>query len=313
MALSPSTIIVLVLLLSRTILAITPTPTIPTTPNDLFHDFAKHVAKPSEPPICCLKPQPSPEPAEEFLSFEDWKAKQALLQAEAKDASKQASVVNVSDAQPAEPQAEVGQPLANAPEQQQHTLPHFRVPLTDRFDYANLDCSARVHSTHRSAKSPASILSSKKDRYMLSPCNPSSGEQKFVVVELCDDIRIDTVQLANFEFFSGVFKEFSVSVSKTYTTDPAGWTHAGNYKAKNIRGIQVCYRREYLKLHQVTIVLPPVVPHPNKPPRLLPLHSYRFHVALWKRILLPHINSSCLRFDAHGGMEMGSLGGGVPR
>jgi hypothetical protein len=59
-----------------------------------------------------------------------------------------------------------------------------------------------------------------------------------VVVELCEDIRIDTVQLANFEFFSGVFKDFTVSVAKTYTTDGEGWTVVGTYKAKNVRGVQ---------------------------------------------------------------------------
>ena len=73
---------------------------------------------------------------------------------------------------------------------------------------------------------------------MLSPCGMSDGGQQFVVVELCEDIRIDTVQLANFEFFSGVFKDFTVSVAKTYNAE--GWTVAGTYKAKNVRGVQVC-------------------------------------------------------------------------
>jgi hypothetical protein len=117
--------------------------------------------------------------------------------------------------------------------------PHFQVPLTDRFNYASLDCSARVHMSHRSAKSSSSILSSKRDRYMLSPCKSSKQEKQFVVVELCDDIRIDTVQLANFEFFSGVFKDFNVSVAKTWSTGVDGWTLAGSYKAKNVRGVQV--------------------------------------------------------------------------
>ena len=71
---------------------------------------------------------------------------------------------------------------------------------------------------------------------MLSPC---AEEKQFVVVELCDDIRIDTMQLANFEFFIGVFKDFSVSVAKQYTTDPKEWVPAGTYRAKNVRGVQV--------------------------------------------------------------------------
>lgn len=123
-------------------------------------------------------------------------------------------------------------------------LPHFRVPLTDRFDYASMECSARVHKAHKSAKSASSILSSKKDRYMLSPCITKTADGKeeshFVIVELCEDIRIDTVQLANFEFFSGVFKDFTVSVAKTYTPDVPEWTTVGTYRARNIRGVQVC-------------------------------------------------------------------------
>jgi hypothetical protein len=238
---SSSPIVALTLLaLVFAVLGATPNPTIPTTLNDPLYEIARHATKPSQLPICCLKPQPSQEHTEEFLSFEEWKAKQAQIHAEGRDSTKHIhSVGNISDAPVSEPQVELAQHPVNAPEQpQQHTRPRFPVPLTDRFNYASLDCSARVHASHRSAKSPYSILSSKKDKYMLSPCNPP-GEQKFVVLELCDDIRIDTVQLANFEFFSGVFKDFSVSVAKTFTNDPADWTHAGTYKAKNIRGIQV--------------------------------------------------------------------------
>jgi Sad1 / UNC-like C-terminal len=200
--------------------------------------------RPSE-PICCLIPlssDPLPTTAE-FLSFEEWKSKQLELQAQARSANQTPS----PDTPPAE--APVGSSLmassitleteislASPTETVPPLSPHFRVPLTDRFNYASLDCSARVHSSHPSARSPSAILSSKKDRYMLSPC---SEIPNFVVVELCDDIRIDTVQLANFEFFSGVFRDFRVSVAQTYTTDGKGWIEAGTYRAKNIRGVQV--------------------------------------------------------------------------
>jgi len=122
-------------------------------------------------------------------------------------------------------------------------LPHFRIPLTDRFNYASMECSARIHKAHKSAKSASSILSSKKDRYMLSPCATKTVDGKeeihFVIVELCEDIRIDTVQLANFEFFSGAFKDFTVGVAKTYNPDMPEWTTVGMYRARNVRGVQV--------------------------------------------------------------------------
>jgi len=77
---------------------------------------------------------------------------------------------------------------------------------------------------------------------MLSPCQTTSKESQFVIVELCEDIRIDTIQLANFEFFSGVFKDLRVSVAHAYTSDGKGWVVVGDYTAKNVRTVQVCKR-----------------------------------------------------------------------
>lgn len=233
-----------------------------TCKNDPLRAIAIQVPPQPDPPICCLRPLQPLEPVDDnaLLSFEEWKVKQSAGQDQSKtkdhdsfNRSAQASliespgndingseVVTVVVSETALPGSslEVGDTIKFNPSVA--VSPHFRVPLTDRFNYANLDCSARVHLSHRSAKSSSSILSSKRDRYMLSPCNPPNHEQQFVVVELCEDIRIDTVQLANFEFFSGVFKDFRVSVAKTYTTDEEGWTTAGTYRAKNIRGVQVC-------------------------------------------------------------------------
>ncbi|KAG9308814.1 UNC-like C-terminal-domain-containing protein [Chiua virens] len=207
---------------------------------------AVHRTQHPNPPLCCLKPLPtvnSPEgPEDVLLSFEEWKSKQHHagsptlpakpgVEPSPSDTPRKTSIqsadVSFADTQlPPDP---------SNPASDDALPPYFRVPITDRFDYANLDCSARVHMSHKSAKSVSSILSSKKDKYMLSPC---SADSQFVVVELCDDIRIDTVQLANFEFFSGVFKDLSVSVAKTYTGTDEGWTPAGTYRAKNVRGVQ---------------------------------------------------------------------------
>jgi len=241
----------------------------PTTPNDPFYALALQVPRPPEPLVCHLIPLPGLDAVEGelLLSFEEWKAKQFAMEAQAKAKEREKDSTNRSvHVQSVRTSAAAGtgnglgndallavaddvllshsssvhamQELADG-QPNEKVSPHFRVPLTDRFNYASLDCSARVHTSHRSAKSPAAILSSKRDRYMLSPCVSSKSETHFVVVELCEDIRIDTVQLANFEFFSGVFKDFTVSVAKTYTTDTAGWIVAGAYRAKNVRGVQV--------------------------------------------------------------------------
>ena len=220
----------------------------PTTPNDPFHDIAIHAPKPPEEPICCLRPLTPLEETEEevLLTFEEWKAKRlAEVHKEhppnphppSNNSHKPGTSEDIQDAAP--PPSGGGSPASAPVPATDVDIPperlssHFQIPIHDRFNYASLDCSARVHDTHKSAKSASSILSSKKDRYMLSPC---AEKKQFVVVELCDDIRIDTVQLANYEFFSGVFKEVSVSVSKTYTSP---LVPAGMFRANNTRGVQV--------------------------------------------------------------------------
>jgi len=231
----------------------------PTSTNDPFRAIRLLAQEDPELPVCCLTPLSPLDPVEEevLLSFEQWKEKQRAEQRKSaadnrwsktsttsrppklrhgqhtpqptvSSSETLAATVNQSDEQPEHPKEDL-MPLPPA---------HFRVPLTDRFNYASLDCSARVHTSHRSAKSASSILSHKRDKYMLSPCN-TGAEKQFVVVELCEDIRIDTVQLANYEFFSGVFRDFTVSVAKQYTMNDDDWIVAGNYTAKNVRGVQV--------------------------------------------------------------------------
>ncbi|KAK2465288.1 hypothetical protein APHAL10511_002642 [Amanita phalloides] len=200
-------------------------------------------------PVCCLKPRLPNSAVEDqvLLSFQEWKEKQRNS-GELKEQH-----VHGEDVREVafSPNASKDNSLAHAQNDSSQTSPfqaedpipqshqrYFRIPLTDRFNYASLDCSARVHAAHRSAKSPSAVLNSKRDRYMLSPCKAASGENQFIVVELCEDIRIDTVQLANFEFFSGVFKDFSVHVAKTDATNDKSWEDAGTFRAKNNRGIQ---------------------------------------------------------------------------
>ncbi|KIJ51422.1 hypothetical protein M422DRAFT_43956 [Sphaerobolus stellatus SS14] len=208
------------------------------SPYDPFRSIRLHEPpKPSE-PVCCLVPPTSDgfSPTAEFLSFEEWKSKQFALQTQTQNlTSSDSSRTDNESGSPHIPSPTVeGESDTTLPAVVEPSRPRLRVPLTDRFNYASLDCSARVHASHREARSPSAILSSKKDRYMLSPC---SAQPNFVIVELCEDIRIDTVQLANFEFFSGVFRDFKVSVAQT-TAEGQAWVEMGAYRAKNIRGVQ---------------------------------------------------------------------------
>ena len=68
---------------------------------------------------------------------------------------------------------------------------------------------------------------------MLTPCGAS---EHWVVVELCDEIRIEAIELGIFEFFSGVVREIVVSVGGE---DGDGWEVVGEFVARNVRGVQV--------------------------------------------------------------------------
>ncbi|KAH9872713.1 hypothetical protein J1614_005107 [Plenodomus biglobosus] len=105
----------------------------------------------------------------------------------------------------------------------------------ERFNYASFDCAATVLKTNKQAKSSTSILVENKDSYMLNEC---SAENKFLIVELCDDILVDTIVLANYEFFSSIFRHFRVSVSDRYPVKMERWRTLGTFEARNSRDIQ---------------------------------------------------------------------------
>lgn len=105
----------------------------------------------------------------------------------------------------------------------------------ERFNYASFDCAATVLKTNKECTGSTSVLVENKDTYMLNKC---SADNKFFIVELCDDILIDTIVLANFEFFSSMFRTFRVSVSDRYPVKLEKWRDLGTFEAKNSREVQ---------------------------------------------------------------------------
>jgi hypothetical protein len=105
----------------------------------------------------------------------------------------------------------------------------------ERFNYASFDCAATVLKTNNKAKSSSAVLVENKDSYMLNEC---SADNKYVIVELCDDILVDTVVLANYEFFSSMFRHFRVSVSDRYPVKMDRWRTLATFEARNTRALQ---------------------------------------------------------------------------
>lgn len=292
-----------------------------TSYNDPWRVISLSAPKPAEPPMCYLKPTRLLEPVEEdlLLSFEEWKASQPQGPehpsragvtsdngSEVGDSMGKGDEPRKKDDAPSSQSAgkEARQPRPSGPTQQVPRSPQDPspvVPIIDRFNYASLDCSARVHKAHKGAKHASNILSSKKDRYMLSPCKVNGPQ--FVIIELCEDIRVDVVEIANFEFFSGVFKDVSVGVAKT-SGEGERWAVLGSWKAKNVRGIQVRpLMTSPLALSDCFLDFSPA--YPTK--RILSISSYRFPLLLWIRVLLPCFASWSIRFYAPRGVDMGVI------
>ncbi|KAI0883438.1 uncharacterized protein GGS22DRAFT_167002 [Annulohypoxylon maeteangense] len=105
----------------------------------------------------------------------------------------------------------------------------------ERFSYASFDAGATIKKANPGAKNPKAILVENKDSYMLLEC---AMKNKFVIVELSDDILVDTVVIANFEFFSSMLRHFRVSVSDRYPVKEEKWKVLGTFQARNSRNIQ---------------------------------------------------------------------------
>ncbi|WEJ94191.1 hypothetical protein PSN45_001671 [Yamadazyma tenuis] len=103
----------------------------------------------------------------------------------------------------------------------------------NRFNFASIDCAAKVVKTNEGAQESKSILMENKDSYLVNKC---STKDQFLIIELCQDILIDLIEIGNFEFFSSNFKRFKVSVNERY--EDTNWKSLGEFEASNSRTLQ---------------------------------------------------------------------------
>ncbi|KAI3640257.1 hypothetical protein MIR68_001135 [Amoeboaphelidium protococcarum] len=114
----------------------------------------------------------------------------------------------------------------------------------DRFNYASFDCGAIIRQSDSSTQHATSILNANnKDTYMLTVCS-DKNEERFVTIELCQDILIDGVVIANLEFFSSMYSRINVYISDFYP--PVQWTHLAVLDTVNNRDLQLFQVEESL-------------------------------------------------------------------
>ncbi|KAI8042055.1 hypothetical protein M5D96_003355 [Drosophila gunungcola] len=99
-------------------------------------------------------------------------------------------------------------------------------------NYASPDCGAKIIAHNSESKHTEAVLTQSRDEYMLSICE----NRIWFVVELCEAIQAQKVDVANFELFSSSPKNFTVAVSKRFPT--RDWSNVGRFAAEDKRTIQ---------------------------------------------------------------------------
>ncbi|KAI9276519.1 UNC-like C-terminal-domain-containing protein [Sporodiniella umbellata] len=167
----------------------------------------------------------SPLPTRPFSSFEEWQQKDTRRPRKPKGIGQQ--VVDSIDGGLSD---DLGAIIENYMSPQRSNNVYEK---TKRFNYASVDCAATVRKSNKEAKGMQSILIESKDQYLLNRCS----SDKFVIINLCEQIRVDTIVMANFEFFSSTFRDFKVYGAAKYPTED--WSLLGQWQAKNTRDLQV--------------------------------------------------------------------------
>lgn len=134
-----------------------------------------------------------------------------------------------------EVEKEVEQEVANTSTQRKNTSTANKAPVL-KFrgakNYASPDCGAKIIASNSESSGTGYVLTSTKDEYLLSPCK----SRIWFVVELCEAIQAELIDLANFELFSSSPKNFSVAVGNRFPT--RDWSNVGRFVAKDERYIQ---------------------------------------------------------------------------
>ncbi|XP_024529124.1 SUN domain-containing protein 5 [Selaginella moellendorffii] len=119
-------------------------------------------------------------------------------------------------------------------------------------NYAAASLGAKVLGVNKEGKGGGNILIKDNDKYFRNPCG---AKDKFVIVELAEEILVETFVIANYELYSSNPRELELLGSLSYPS--SGWKLLGKFEAKNVRQPQrfILAKQEwarYLKLRMLS-------------------------------------------------------------
>ena len=111
----------------------------------------------------------------------------------------------------------------------------YRESDGELYNYASSSNGAKVVAANKDSKHASAALREDKDAYYISPC---SSSDKFVVVELSEEVTLTSVVLGNFEFHSSSVKDFEIWGTAGHHQVEEGWTRIMRGRADNARNFQ---------------------------------------------------------------------------
>ena len=103
------------------------------------------------------------------------------------------------------------------------------------YNYASSFNGAKVIASNSDAKHASAALKEDKDVYYISPC---ASEDKFITVELSEEVAVTSVVLGNFEFHSSAVKDFELWGTDGHHAVEDGWRRLMVGRAENTKNVQ---------------------------------------------------------------------------
>jgi len=103
------------------------------------------------------------------------------------------------------------------------------------YNYASSFNGAKVIASNSDAKHASAALKEDKDVYYISPC---ASEDKFITVELSEEVTVTSVVLGNFEFHSSAVKDFELWGTDGHHAVEEGWRRLMVGRAENTKSVQ---------------------------------------------------------------------------
>lgn len=129
-------------------------------------------------------------------------------------------------------------PITDHPEFKDAAIQHSLQGAKEKpFNFAAADAGARVLAYSEGVVGARNVLIGSVDKYLLAPCEGAGlAGSRWVDLELSEDVILESVETANFEYYSSSARKVAVLGAGSYP--PKKWNVLGVFDFHNIKTVQ---------------------------------------------------------------------------